>query len=96
MKKSRSNRFSPTSQSNSFGMLLLAVVGYSTSLAFAVSEPGLPNTYNGSLAVNGLGTGSHWTAGSPFSATGAGAYADLLFTLPADGPKKFARLVVNP
>jgi hypothetical protein len=60
--------------------MLLAAVSFSTSLAFAATTTGVTTTYNGSLAANGLGSGGNWTEGSPFTLSGAGAYADLLFT----------------
>lgn len=94
MKKLRSNCFGSRSQSNSLGMLL-AITVFSTALAFAIVATALPITCNGSFAANGLTAGGNWTEGSPFSSTGAGAYADLLLTLPVDGPKKSAWLGVN-
>ena len=82
MKNSRFNRFAPNF--HALG-LLLAAAGYSAVPAFAVNTTGVTNTYNGSLAANGLGTGGNWTAGTPFTLSGAGAYADLVFTGAASG-----------
>jgi autotransporter-associated beta strand protein len=59
---------------------LLVFAGSLTHPAFAVITTGVTNTYNGSLAANGLGSNGNWSAGAPFNANGTGAYSDLLFT----------------
>ena len=60
--------------------ILLVFAGSLTHPVSAVITTGVTNTYNGSLAANGLGTNGNWSAGAPFNSTGTGAYADLLFT----------------
>ncbi|MEX1114518.1 MAG: autotransporter-associated beta strand repeat-containing protein [Akkermansiaceae bacterium] len=86
MKQLRFSLFATSSSAHRAASMLGPVVSLVLAVpAFAVDTTGVTNTYNGSVAASGLSTSANWSAGSPFSGTGAGAYADLLFTAAESG-----------
>lgn len=66
-------------------LLAIALAPFCAGTAFAVSNTTTINTYNGSLATNGLTNGANWSEGVPTSVSGAGAYAHMLFTTAESG-----------
>ena len=81
MKNPRFRFFAPSFRSHC-GVSLVGPVSLLlfANPAFAVSETGVTNTYNGSLAASGLTSNANWTQGAPFNTTGSGSYSDLVFT----------------